>query len=140
MWTQSLTPASSTLWLPTGRPAFVSLSTARETSGVISLGWLKWRLIQSGWYFSSIAQSSSSIRWGRNTGTREPIRMISTKGILAQATQDRLAEFRGEREAVAAADEHVVDLRGRGRWSSWASCSLRLNFLVGSPTTGDRVQ
>ncbi len=50
MWTQSLTPASSTLWLPTGSPALVSLSTARETSGVISLGWLKWRLIHSGWY------------------------------------------------------------------------------------------
>ena len=33
MWTQSLTPASRTLWLPTGRPALVSLSTARETSG-----------------------------------------------------------------------------------------------------------
>ena len=81
MWTQSLTPASSTLWLPTGRPALVSLSTARLTSGVISLGWLKWRLIHSGWYFSSISHSSSSIRWGRKTGTREPIRMISMCGI-----------------------------------------------------------
>ena len=47
--TQSLTPASSTDWLPMGMPARVSWSTARETSGVISLGWLKWRFIQKGW-------------------------------------------------------------------------------------------
>ena len=49
MLTQSLTPARSTDWLPTGMPARVSLSTARLTSGVISLGWLKWRFIQIGW-------------------------------------------------------------------------------------------
>ena len=111
MWTQSLTPASSTLWLPTGRPALVSLSTARETSGVISFGWLKWRLIQSGWYFSSISHSSSSIRCGRKTGTREPIRMISMCGISRRPRRIDLEELRGEGQAVAAGDEDVADLR-----------------------------
>ena len=31
-----------------GEPGLERRSTARETSGVISLGWLKWRLIHSG--------------------------------------------------------------------------------------------
>ena len=111
MWTQSLTPASSTLWLPTGRPALVSLSTARLTSGVISLGWLKWRLIHSGWYFSSISHSSSSIRCGRKTGTREPIRMISMCGISRRPRRIDLEQLRRERQAVAARDEDVAHLR-----------------------------
>ena len=81
MLTQSFTPASSTDWLPTGMPARVSLSTARATSGVISLAWLKCRFIQIGWYLASISHSSSSTRWGMNTGTREPMRMISMCGI-----------------------------------------------------------
>src|SRR6476660_2461231 len=81
MCTQSFTPASRTLWLPIGMPARVSLSTARDSSGVISLGWLKWRFIHSGWYFASMSHSSSSIRCGRNTGTRVPMRMISMCGM-----------------------------------------------------------
>src|SRR3990172_5284687 len=38
MCTQSFTPANRTDWLPTGRPALVSLFTARATSGVVSAG------------------------------------------------------------------------------------------------------
>ena len=110
MWTQSLTPARRTLWLPTGRPALVSLSTARLTSGVISLGWLKCRLIQSGWYFSSIVQSSSSIRWGRKTGTRTADPDDLDVGDLAEPAEDALEELRGQRQAVAAGDEDVADL------------------------------
>ena len=111
MWTQSLTPASSTDWLPSGMPARVSLSQARASSGVISLGWLTWMFIQSGWYLASISHSSSSIRCGRNTGTREPIRMISTWGISRRPRITDLEQLRGERQAVAAGDQHVADLR-----------------------------
>ncbi len=67
--------------MPSGMPARLSVSQARASSGVISLGWLTWMFIHSGWYLASISPSSSSIRCGRNTGTREPIRMISTCGI-----------------------------------------------------------
>ena len=45
----SFTPASSTLWLPTGMPARVSKSQARAASGVSSRGWLKCVFTQSGW-------------------------------------------------------------------------------------------
>ncbi len=78
MWTQSFTPARRTDWLPSGTPARASVSQARASSGVISSGWLTWMFIQTGWYLASISPSSSSIRWGRKTGTREPIRTIST--------------------------------------------------------------
>ncbi len=81
MWTQSFTPARSTDWLPRGIPARLSLSQARASSGVISFGWLTWMFSHIGWYFASISQSSSSMRCGMKTGTREPIRMISTWGI-----------------------------------------------------------
>ena len=81
MWTQSFTPARSTDWLPSGIPARLSLSQARDSSGVISWPWLTWMFIHSGWYLASISHSSSSIRWGRNTGTRDPIRTISMWGM-----------------------------------------------------------
>ena len=111
MFTQSLTPASSTDWLPSGMPARVSLSQARASSGVISLAWLKWMFIQIGWYLASISHSSSSIRWGRNTGTREPMRMISMWGISRRPRRTISSSFGRERQAVAAGDQHVADLR-----------------------------
>ena len=140
MWTQSFTPASSTLWLPTGRPALVSLSTARETSGVISFGWLKCRLIHSGWYFCSISHSSSSMRCGRNTGTREPIRMISMCGISRRPRRIFSNSF-GARVRPSPPEMRTSRTCGvRRRYSSWASWSRLLKFWVGSPTIRDRVQ
>ena len=59
-------------------PASASRSQAARASGVSSLGWLKWVLTNSGWYRFSIAHSSSSMRMGSTTGTRVPMRMIST--------------------------------------------------------------
>ena len=46
--TQSLMPASSTLWLPRGIPASASMAQALADSGVISLGWLKWVFSHTG--------------------------------------------------------------------------------------------
>ena len=111
MCTQSLTPASSTLWLPTGSPALVSLSTARQTSGVISFGWLKWRLIQSGWYFCEhLAQLVVDPLRQEDRHARADPDDLDVRD-LAQAAQDRLEQLRRERQAVAAGDEHVADLR-----------------------------
>ncbi len=47
--TESLIPASSTVWLPRGMPASARRAQAWVTSGVISSGWVKWMLIHSGW-------------------------------------------------------------------------------------------
>ncbi len=38
---QSLMPARSTVWLPSGKPPSASMSQAFLLSGVNSLGWLK---------------------------------------------------------------------------------------------------
>ena len=116
------------------------MSTARETSGVISLGWLKCRLIHSGWYFSSISHSSSSMRCGRKTGTREPIRMISMWGI---SRSPRRIDSNSFGASVSPSPPEIRTSRTCGvrrRYSSCASWSLRLKFWVGSPTIRDRVQ
>ena len=111
MWTQSFTPASSTLWLPTGRPALVSLSTARATSGVISFGWLKCRLIHSGWYFCEhLAQLVVDALGQEDRHARADADDLDVRD-LAQAAQDLLEQLRREGQAVAAGDEHVADLR-----------------------------
>ncbi len=75
---QSLMSRRSTVWLPRLMPASASMAQARWLSAVISLGWLKWVLRYSGWYFLSIAHSSGVMRCGQTTGMREPMRMIST--------------------------------------------------------------
>jgi hypothetical protein len=112
MFTQSFTPARSTTGCrPAGRPS--SAVDRALTSGVISFAWLKWRLIHSGWYFSSISHSSSSIRWGRKTGTRDRSDDLDVRD-LAEAAQDRFEELRAQGQAVAAGDQDVADLRRAG--------------------------
>jgi len=79
--TLSLTPASSTVWLPSGIPASASRLHAWLTSKVSSSGWAKWMLIQSGWWRFRVWHSVDVIRWGSTTGTFVPIRISSTWGI-----------------------------------------------------------
>ena len=123
VWTQSLTPARSTDWLPSGIPRGDSLSQARASSGVISLGWLTWMFSQSGWYLASISHSSSSMRWGMNTGTRDPIRTISTCGI---SRRPRSADSSSLGASVSRSPPEISTSRICGllrMYSSWASCS-----------------
>ena len=140
MFTQSLTPASSTDWLPTGMPARVSWSTARATSGVISFGWLKWRLIHIGWYLASISHSSSSIALRQeDRHARADADDLDVRD-LAQAADDRLEQLGRERQAVAAGDQHVAHLRRAAQVVELRLVVARLKFWVGSPTMRERVQ
>ena len=81
MLTQSFTPRSSTLWLPSGMPASARRSTAALLSAVNSLGWLKWVFSHRGWCFFKMLTNSGVMREGSTTGTRLPMRMISTCGM-----------------------------------------------------------
>ena len=111
MWTQSLTPASRTLWFPTGRPARVSLSTARETSGVISFGMVEMQ----------VDPERVVLREHLAQLVVDPLRQEDRHAApdpddldvrdLAQAAQDRFEELGRERQPVAAGDEDVADLR-----------------------------
>ena len=111
MCTQSLTPASSTLWLPIGMPARESLSTARETSGVISFGWLKWRFIHSGWYFAEhLAQLVVDALGQEHRHAGADPDDLDVRD-LAEAAHDPLEQLRREGQPVPAGDQHVADLR-----------------------------
>ena len=111
MWTQSLTPARRTLWLPTGRPAFVSLSTARADLGRDLV-----RVVEV-----EVDPERVVLLEHRAELVVDPLRQEDRHpradpddldvGDLAEAAEDRLEELRGERQAVAAGDEHVADLR-----------------------------
>ena len=81
----SLIPRSRTDWLPIGIPASARRPQASWACGVSSAGWLKCVLTYSGWYLRSIATNSSVTRMGSTTGTRVPIRTMSTDGTDRRA-------------------------------------------------------
>ena len=111
MLTQSLTPASSTDWLPTGMPARVSLSTARATSGVISFGVVEVEVHPDRVVLGEhLAQLVVDALRQEDRHARADADDLDV-GDLAQPAQDRLEELGRQRQAVAAADEHVAHLR-----------------------------
>ena len=110
MWTQSLTPASRTLWLPTGSPAFVSLSTARRDLGrdlvrVVEVEVDPERVVLLEHRAQLVVDP---LRQEHRHARADPDDL--DVGDLAEAAQDLLEELRGERQAVAAADQDVADL------------------------------
>jgi len=97
-------------------------------------------LIHSGCNRWSISHSSSSMRWGRNTGTRDPMRTISMWGI---SRSPRRIDSNSFGASVRPSPPLMSTSRTWGvrrRYSSCASCSRRLKFWVGSPTIRERVQ
>src|SRR5262249_45269344 len=78
-----LTRLIRTAWFSTGMPWSTSISQAARASAVISLGWLKCVTTYRGAKQRRSRASPSSIRIGRHTGTRVPMRIISTCGISA---------------------------------------------------------
>ena len=77
----SLTPFSSTIWLPMEQPASASRRAASKASAVHSFGWLKWVFTKTGWCLRSMRTKSSVTRWGSVTRLRVPSRKISTWGM-----------------------------------------------------------
>ena len=112
MWTQSLTPASRTLWLPTGRPAWVSLSTARETSGRDLVGVVEVEVDPERVVLREhLAQLVVDALRQEDRHARADPDDLDVRD-LAQAAQDLLEQLGREGQAVAAGDEDVADLRG----------------------------
>ena len=110
MWTQSLTPASRTLWLPTGRPAFVSLSTARldlggDLVGVVEVEVDPERVVLLEHRAELVVDA---LRQEDRDARADPDDL--DVGDLADAAEDLLEQLRGEGQPVPAGDEDVADL------------------------------
>ena len=111
MWTQSLTPARRTDWLPTGRPAFVSLSTARrdlrrDLVRMVEVEVDPERVV----LLEHLAQLVvDPLRQEDRHARADPDDL--DVGDLAEAAKDLLEQLRGEGQAVAAGDQDVADLR-----------------------------
>ena len=78
---------------------------------MISLGWLKCRLIHIGWYLRQhLAQLVVDALRHEDRHARADADDLDVRD-LAQAADDLLEQLGRERQAVAAADQHVAHLR-----------------------------
>ena len=111
MLTQSLTPASSTDWLPSGMPARRQLvagagELGRDLVGVVEVDVDPDRVVL-GEHLAQLVVDPLR-QEDRHPGADPDDLDV---GDLAQAAEDALEQLRGEGQAVAARDEHVADLR-----------------------------
>ena len=108
---QSLTPASSTLWQPSGMPASASRFSATDASGVISLG-----VVEVHVHPQRVKLAQHLHQVGRDALRQEDRHARADADDLhvrdgAQAAQQILQHLLRNRQRVAAGEEHVTHLR-----------------------------
>ena len=140
MLTQSLTPASSTDWLPTGMPGAGELvdgsrHLGRDLVGVVEVHVHPDRVVLG----EHLAQLVVHPLGHEHRDARADADDLDVRD-LAQAADDRLEQLRGQRQAVAAGDQNVAHLRRAAEVFELRLVLARLKFWVGSPTMRDRVQ
>ena len=96
--------------MPTGRPALVSLSTARLTSGRDLVGVVEVEVDPQRVVLLEHRAELVVDALGQEHGHPRADPDDLDVGDLAEAAQDRFEELRGEGQPVPAADEHVPDL------------------------------
>ena len=107
---------------------------------MISLGWLTWMFIHSGWYFCEHVAEFRGDALGMKTGTRLPMRMISMCGISRRRRSSSSSSL-GARVSGSPPESSTSRTWGVClRYSICISNSLREKVALGSPTMRERVQ
>ena len=133
-------PASSTLWLPTRQAGLGQLvdrprDLGRDLVRVVEVEVDPQRVV----LLEHLAQLVVEPLRQEDRHARADPDDLDVRD-LAEAAQDRFEQLRGERQAVAAGDQDVADLRRPAQVVELGLVVLRLKFWVGSPTIRDRVQ